>query len=285
MKKLLFQDLPFENDRHFNVYKEDLPYFVVPWHYHPSIEIMYVESGTGTRLVGDHMEGYNEGDVCMIGPSLPHEWRSNRCDGERSTCYCLFFRKELFEGDFIRLPEMSSIRELLEKSVRGLKFFGSARDKMKELIPRIYSEEGVQRILLLFQLLAIMSQTSDVEMLSGQDFTDEVDSDDFDRFNKVYRYIHDNFHKSLRLDDVAAIASMSSGAFCRYFKSRTKKTFLQYLNDLRIAHAKKLIVENTECMSAIGTMVGFDSQSAFFSKFKQITGLTPLKYRKMYIRE
>jgi AraC-like DNA-binding protein len=156
---------------------------------------------------------------------------------------------------------------------------------MKELIPRIYSEEGVQRILLLFQLLAIMSQTSDVEMLSGQDFTDEVDSDDFDRFNKVYRYIHDNFHKSLRLDDVAAIASMSSGAFCRYFKSRTKKTFLQYLNDLRIAHAKKLIVENTECMSAIGTMVGFDSQSAFFSKFKQITGLTPLKYRKMYIRE
>lgn len=286
--KALFQELPFENDRYFNVYKEDLPCFVVPWHYHPSIEIMCVVSGTGTRLVGDHMERYEEGDVCMIGPALPHEWRSSiDCiqddNAQRSTCYCLFFRKELFDGDFIRLPEMKNIRELLEKSRYGIKFMGMTRERLTALIPEIYHTEGVRRILLLFELLTIMSETKEMVTLSTTTFAENIVSEDFDRFDKVFKYIQNNYYKSIRLDDVAEVANMSPGAFCRYFKSHTKKTFVQYLNDLRVSHAKRMLIENKEKIATIGIMVGFNSLSSFFQHFKRSAGITPQEYQKKYV--
>ena len=114
--KPLYQDLPFPIDSHIHYYIEDLPHFIVPWHYHPAIEIMYITRGIGTRFVGDCIEQYEEGDVCMIGPNLPHEWRNDDAYfdkeyGLRATCICLFFKREIFDPNFIRLPEMNNIRD------------------------------------------------------------------------------------------------------------------------------------------------------------------------------
>ena len=114
--KPLYQDLPFPIDSHIHYYIEDLPHFIVPWHYHPAIEIMYITRGIGTRFVGDCIEQYEEGDVCMIGPNLPHEWRNDDAyfdkeSGLRATCICLFFKREIFDPNFIRLPEMNNIRD------------------------------------------------------------------------------------------------------------------------------------------------------------------------------
>lgn len=128
--KPLFQELPFPIDSHIHFYVEDLPHFIVPWHYHPAIEIMYITSGTGTRFVGDHVEGYFEGDVCMIGPQLPHEWRNDpvyfdKSSGLRATCICLFFKRQIFEPNLIRLPEMNNIRELIDVPVEELSLWVS----------------------------------------------------------------------------------------------------------------------------------------------------------------
>ena len=117
--KPLFQELPFPIDSHIHFYVEDLPHFIVPWHYHPAIEIMYITSGTGTRFVGDHVEGYFEGDVCMIGPQLPHEWRNDpvyfdKSSGLRATiirktkCFDFWERNVLFpktKRSFFRTPK------------------------------------------------------------------------------------------------------------------------------------------------------------------------------------
>ena len=138
----------YKGDIHY--YIEDLPHFIVPWHYHPAIEIMYITRGIGTRFVGDCIEQYEEGDVCMIGPNLPHEWRNDDAyfdkeSGLRATCICLFFKREIFDPNFIRLPEMNNIRDLIERSRRGLKFTGKSKLEITRFIRSSVNDVGVRR--------------------------------------------------------------------------------------------------------------------------------------------
>lgn len=170
--KPLYQELPFTVDNYINFYREDLPYFIVPWHYHPEVEIMCIEKGIGTRFVEDHIEGYSEGDVCMMGPQLPHEWRNDKeyqdtALGLRAICHCVYFRIELFSGVMIRLPEMARIRELIERSRRGIKFVGESREKIASYIRQTFNREGVERVTNLLTLLDMMATTEEYELLAS----------------------------------------------------------------------------------------------------------------------
>lgn len=285
--KPLFQELPFPTDSHIHYYIEDLPHFIVPWHFHPAIEIMYITQGTGTRFVGDHIEGYAEGDVCMIGPQLPHEWRNDekfflKEAGLRATCICLFFKREIFEPNLIRLPEMTNIRNLIERSRRGLKFTGTAREKIASFLQGSSAGSGLQKVTDLLQLLEIMATTDEYEVLASVGFTESVNSDDFERFNKVYKYLIAHFTHPIKLEDVSALIGLTPTAFCRYFKERTKKTFVEYLNDMRIGHAKKLLIEGKMKISTISLESGFNNLSHFISHFKKSTRMLPSEFQKKY---
>lgn len=283
----MFQELPFPVDSHIHYYIEDLPHFIVPWHYHPAIEIMYIISGTGTRFVGDHLEGYVEGDVCMIGPKLPHEWRNdeiyfNKGSALRATCICLFFKKEIFESNLIRLPEMSNIRDLIERSRRGLKFVGESKNKIANFIEQSARNTGARKVIDLITLLEMMATTEEYEVLASVGFTESVNSDDFERFNKVYRYMVANFTTTIKLEDVSALVGLTPTAFCRYFKERTKKTFIEYLNDMRIGHAKKLLIEGKMKISTVSLESGFNNLSNFITQFKKSTNMLPSDFQKEF---
>lgn len=285
--KPMFQDLPFPVDSHIYYYIEDLPHFIVPWHYHPAIEIMYIISGTGMRFVGDHLEGYAEGDVCMIGPQLPHEWRNdeiyfNKESALRSTCICLFFKKEIFESNLIRLPEMTNIRDLMERSRRGLKFVGESKKRIARFMELSSRNTGAQKVADLITLLEMMATTDEYEVLASVGFTESVNSDDFERFNKAYKYMVANFTTTIKLGDVAALVGLTPTAFCRYFKERTKKTFVEYLNDMRIGHAKKLLIEGKKKISTISMESGFNNLSNFINQFKKSTNMLPSNFRKEF---
>ena len=263
--KPLYQELPFTSNSCINFYKEDLPHFIVPWHYHPEIEIMYILEGTGTRFVGDHIDQYQEGDVCMVGPKLPHEWRNDdeffkHGAGLKASCLCLFFLKDIFESNLIRLPEMSNIRQLIERSRRGIKFMGKSRDAIGSFIQQSVDETGVSRI----------------------GFTESVNSSDFERFDKVYQYMMKNFMKPIKLEEVASLVGLTPNAFCRYFRGRTKKTFVQYLNDIRIGHAKKLLIEGRMKISTLSMESGFNNLSNFIEQFKRSTQMSPSEYQKKF---
>ena len=179
--KPLYQELPFSVEHYINFYREDLPYFIVPWHYHPEIEIMCIEQGSGTRFVGDHIENYEVGDVCIIGPQLPHEWRNDKeffgeGTGLRSVCLCVYFRKELFEGVMINLPEFMNIRNLIERSRRGIKFTGTARDRIADFIRSTFNSNGAVRVTNLITLLEMMANTEEYELLASVGFTQSVNS-------------------------------------------------------------------------------------------------------------
>ena len=276
--KPLYQDLPFPIDSHIHYYIEDLPHFIVPWHYHPAIEIMYITRGIGTRFVGDCIEQYEEGDVCMIGPNLPHEWRNDDAyfdkeSGLRATCICLFFKREIFDPNFIRLPEMNNIRDLIERSRRGLKFTGNSKLEITRFIRSSVNDVGV---------LELMATSTEYELLASVGFTNSVNSEDFERFNKVYKFLVKNFATSIRLEEVSTLVGLTPTAFCRYFKERTKKTFVEYLNEMRIGYSKKLLLENKMKISTISGEVGFPNLSNFISQFKKVTGMSPSQFQKQF---
>lgn len=285
--KPLYQELPFPIDSHINYYVEDLPHFIVPWHFHPAIEIMYITSGTGIRFVGDHVENYVAGDICMIGPKLPHEWRNDKIffseeSKLRATCICLFFKREVLEPNLIRLPEMGNIRNLIERSRRGLKFAGDTRNKIATLIEKNSTHKGLEKVTDLLLLLELMATSTEYEVLASVGFTESVNSDDFERFNKVYKYLVRNFTNPIRLEDVSALVGLTPTAFCRYFKERTKKRFVEYLNDMRIGYAKKLLIEGKMKISTISTESGFNNLSNFITQFKKTTNMLPSDYQKIY---
>lgn len=285
--KPLYQDLPFPIDSHIHYYIEDLPHFIVPWHYHPAIEIMYITRGIGTRFVGDCIEQYEEGDVCMIGPNLPHEWRNDDAyfdkeSGLRATCICLFFKREIFDPNFIRLPEMNNIRDLIERSRRGLKFTGNSKLEITRFIRSSVNDVGVRKVTNLLTLLELMATSTEYELLASVGFTNSVNSEDFERFNKVYKFLVKNIATSIRLEEVSTLVGLTPTAFCRYFKERTKKTFVEYLNEMRIGYSKKLLLENKMKISTISGEVGFPNLSNFISQFKKVTGMSPSQFQKQF---
>ena len=285
--KPLYQDLPFPIDSHIHYYIEDLPHFIVPWHYHPAIEIMYITRGIGTRFVGDCIEQYEEGDVWMIGPNLPHEWRNDDAyfdkeSGLRATCICLFFKREIFDPNFIRLPEMNNIRDLIERSRRGLKFTGKSKLEITRFIRSSVNDVGVRKVTNLLTLLELMATSTEYELLASVGFTNSVNSEDFERFNKVYKFLVKNFATSIRLEEVSTLVGLTPTAFCRYFKERTKKTFVEYLNEMRIGYSKKLLLENKMKISTISGEVGFPNLSNFISQFKKVTGMSPSQFQKQF---
>ena len=243
--------------------------------------------GIGTRFVGDCIEQYEEGDVCMIGPNLPHEWRNDDAyfdkeSGLRATCICLFFKREIFDPNFIRLPEMNNIRDLIERSRRGLKFTGKSKLEITRFIRSSVNDVGVRKVTNLLTLLELMATSTEYELLASVGFTNSVNSEDFERFNKVYKFLVKNFATSIRLEEVSTLVGLTPTAFCRHFKERTKKTFVEDLNEMRIGYSKKLLLENKMKISTISGEVGFPNLSNFISQFKKVTGMSPSQFQKQF---
>lgn len=223
----------------------------------------------------------------MVGPKLPHEWRNDdefftQGAGLKASCLCLFFLKDIFEANLIRLPEMSNIRQLIERSRRGIKFVGKSRDAIGSFIQRSVNDTGASRIINFISLLEMMATTDEYELLASIGFTESVNSSDFERFDKVYQYMMKNFMKPIKLEEVASLVGLTPNAFCRYFRGRTKKTFIQYLNDIRIGHAKKLLIEGRMKISTLSMESGFNNLSNFIEQFKRSTQMSPSEYQKKF---
>ena len=285
--EVLYQDHSLQNSSWIKFYTEDLPHFIVPWHYHPEIEIMYITEGYGTRYVGDHIGGYEVGDICMVGPNLQHEWKNDPAFFEKGTslravCKVLFFRKEIFDSNIEHLTEMAEIGELLERSKRGILFLGESRKRIEQKINQVYPLTGIARITGLIELLYLMATEKEYKLLTSVGFTESVNSKDFFRFNKIYEYMVANYRSRIALEDVAALIGLTPQAFCKYFKERTKTTFVNYLNNMRIGYAKKMLIEGKHKISVICTESGFNNQSHFIKQFRNQTGMLPREYQEKH---
>ena len=190
---------------------------------------------------------------------------------------------EKFWGDhFLHLPENLSIKNALEKGKRGLQVTGSTREKVAEILECLMKAEGANRIVLLMEALSAIGSCPTVSTMSSIGFKHDFVESENDRINTIYEYSMRNFKNKIQLDEIAAMANISPNSFCRYFKSRTRKTYSQFLIELRVGHACKLLIENNFSIKQICYESGFNNFTSFHKYFKLITGKSPLTYQKEF---
>jgi AraC-like DNA-binding protein len=281
---ILYQQLSRGAESGISTLEVELPYFIVPWHYHPETEIIFIEKSRGTRFVGDHSEPFDEGDVGLVGSNLPHVWQNDAhyrkgTDGLYARALVVHFMDDIFQGAMGALPEMSGIRALLEESQRGITFSGTAREEIALNMKGIVRSSGTDKFIRLVRMLDFMATTRERHTLASAGYARIRESDDFDRFDRVHRYMIEHFKDDPGLEDVARIAGMTPSSFCKYFKKRTTKTYLGFLNEIRIGHACKLLLEDRMTIAGVCFESGFNNVSHFNEQFRKVKGMTPGRFR------
>lgn len=269
----------------FQIMKVNEPYFFPSWHFHPEFEIMLVLEGTGIRFVGDSMERFQPGDLVFYGTNIPHFYRSDKeyyqkDSGLVSKATVVYFKEDFLGDGFWDLPDIAPVKKLFTQSKRGIRFRAKVKGELKKHIQRLDErKDGIDKIIDLLTIIKIMAVTREYDLLSSSAFTKYVEQGDCERMNKVYQFLMDNYMESPSLEEVAEIACMTTTAFCRYFKSHTNKTYTQFLNEIKIGNACKLLIDNSLSISQICFEIGFNNFTHFNNQFKKITAVTPREYQ------
>lgn len=274
--------LPFiipKSDQATLVVQEDKGHqFYDKLHQHQEIQISWIKKGEGTFIIGDYIGEFEKGDVFVIGEHLPHVFNNDTSD-EGVHMISLFFIKSSFGDHFFNLPEFNQLAPLFKASALGSKLDGS-KNNLSDLMEGIISKPQFDRFISFMEILKTIANEN-IRPLSSIIHTKTYGEEEGKRMRDIFTYTLENFHKNINLNQVAAIAHMTPNAFCRYFKQRTNKTYINFLLEIRIGNACKLLTRNTDLSIAeISYKSGFNNLTNFNRKFKSLKGLTPTEFKK-----
>lgn len=275
-------DFPGQSTLKINYAKR--PYFRHPWHFHEEFQITYVIKSTGTRFVGDQAEPFVPGDLVMLAGNLPHYWRSDKIYYNGNPEYFVHRLTIHFPGDFLRnafltYPEFSLIKQLIQRSERGIKFNPPESEKLGKMLLKVTKLKGFRQIMHFLEILYLMANTQNIRLLASERYQPSKNELTDDRLKKIIHFLSSNYHREVSLSKIADIAGMHPISLSRYFKEKTGKKISVYLNELRIGFACKLLMEGTLQVSQICFETGFNNISNFNRNFKRITGMTPKQYQ------
>jgi AraC-like DNA-binding protein len=269
----------------FEIMEVNEPHFYSYWHFHPQLEIMYVLESTGTRIVGDSIKRFKPGEIVVLGPNLPHIWKNDntyyhKATKKKAKAIVIYFDMDFLGKNLENIPEMYGLTDILKLSKQGLLLLNQTKNTVAGFLHDIVHFNGIDRIICLLNILKAIGQSKEYKVLSSKIYSSQVNEKDCNRINLIYQYSLDNFRECITLNDMSELSNMSPNAFCRYFKSMTGKTFIHFINELKIGEACRLIIENDMNFSQICYDVGFDNYSNFIRQFKKIKGLTPKEYKE-----
>ena len=275
--------LPFKIPKPKNealIYQEDRQkIFYGQLHQHQEIQISLVVKGSGSFVVADTINEYQEGDILVIGEYLPHVFKSDSDKSDESIMCSLFFKKDSFGKHFFELTDMAETKEFFKGSEYGLKVL-SKKQKITKQFNKLSHQNKIERVATLLKILNLIS-TAESTPLSSFVYKKRYTDDEGKRMNDVFEYAMEKFYEPITLEEIADKAHMNKNSFCRYFKKRTNKTFFQFLIEIRIENACKLITSSPDLsIAAISEQCGFGTIANFNRKFKEIKGLTPTDYRR-----
>jgi AraC-like DNA-binding protein len=285
LKKPLLQKLPLTFGSSFLIDRFESPHFETPWHYHQEIEIVLCDGGFGKKFVGNHVSDYTEGDLAILGSNLPHWYRADEAcyQHQNPASIVIHFLDDCYGKDFFESAEMTEIKYFLETAKLGIEFYGETRRQIQEKIQSILNTDKVARMLGLIEVLHLMSGSKEYRILSENAIVG-VSKKDSERMNKVFDYVLKNFKNDINLSEIASKTRFSEAAFCRYFKLRTQKTFVEFVNNIRIEYACKLLAENDLNILEICYESGFKNLSNFNRQFRKFTNNNPKTYRKKIVQ-
>jgi AraC-like DNA-binding protein len=264
------------------------PSFDVNWHFHSECQLFLVLKGKGTRFIGDHMQPFKEGDMVLTGPNLPHLWRSDNTyfdskNGLETHGIVIYFPVNFLGDSVFELEEFEGIARLLKTSERGIEITGNTHQLISKMMEELMALKGGDSIIQLLQILNAMVDSPDCQPITQAGYINLNKESETDRMGQVYEYVLKNFKEKIMLEEVAEMANLSVSAFSRYFKTRVNKSFSDFLSDVRISHACKLLHEGEMNISEIAFECGFFTLSNFNKQFKERTGKTPLAFKKDYL--
>jgi len=284
--KLQKISLPREHSFAVNLYSHSK--FPGLWHFHEEVELTLILRSTGTRFVGNTIEPFEAGDLCFLGRNLPHTWRnpdaySDAPGIDRAQALVIHFREDFLGSDFFHVCELSAIRQLLDTAAtHGFAVTGETRRKIANLMFDLAQGPPAQRIITLLSILNMMATSTDLVPLSDTPYKPPVPYASDQRLNRVYQYIVNNFREDITLSQVAEVAYMTPTSFSRYFKSRMRKSLTDFLIDLKINYACKLLSRYDMNVAQVCFEAGFKNISNFNKHFKRMLKTTPKKYQMRY---
>ena len=254
------------------------------WHYHDEYEIVFIHASSGIRYVGDSINPYKPGDLVFLGSRLPHVWMNNSGDNygseNRAASTVIHFKRKFVHNDFFELPMLQKLKNLFEKSARGIKF--NDFPGIDEYLFNIQTSSSSEQITSVLNLLTKLCNHKQYEYLSSIEYDPILSVQPNNRLSKVHEYITMHFKEKISLDTLANIAHMTPQAFCRYFKNKTNKTVSTYINDLKIGFSCKLLIDGNLNIEQIAFESGFNSTTFFNRKFKEKMKVTPKAYKKEF---
>lgn len=263
------------------------PYFDPNWHFHPHYQLFTVLEGTGTRFIGDDIRPFEAGDTVFLGPNIPHLWRSDRIYFDntlhlKTHGIVVYFTGDFLGGDFFEKTEMHLLKLLLENAHRGLQLEGQLKKRVQQVLYELVHTQSFEGILKLLSLLNELAHSIEYQFITSLGYQNTYKMSETERMQKVHEYVMKHFREEIRLNEVASLVGMSSAAFCRYFKTRTNKTLSEFVSEIRIGHACKLLLEGQLSVNQIGYDCGFNTISNFNKQFKNLTYKTPVQYQREY---
>jgi AraC-like DNA-binding protein len=245
---------------------------------------VYFEKSDGMCIIGDKVHIIKEGDIFMLGENLPHLFRNDEKYADKKLkvrIIALHFLPDFGGKEFLELPDLRNIKLLLKKAERGITVEGKTRTEVGKILKQMLTVKGPGKMVLLLQALTLISTSRDTKMILPIGFQPQINEQNEDRINDVYSYTMQNFNQKIHTKQIASIAHLSEHSFCRYFKAKTGKTYTNFLHEIRIKHACKLLIESKLSISQIINECGFVNYANFFRYFKMLTGKTPAEYQKL----
>ncbi len=250
-------------------------------HSHKNFELNFITSGSGRRIVGNHISSYTKGDLVLLGPNISHCWEILEVEKDTEPeCIVTHFYENIISSDFFNIPELEPVVKLLKDAKNGISFKGQKAEKVGLLLQKMASLSGLElyiELLKVFKHLLLIEERKYLTLPSSLPNAYEKDKD---QVNKIYEYVFQNIQEGIKLKEAAELVYMEPSSFCRYFKKKTNKTFMDYVKSVRIGIAAKLLAETDKQITQICYESGYNNLANFNHYFKVIMKKTPSEYRK-----
>ncbi|GAB2785335.1 AraC family transcriptional regulator [Rhabdobacter roseus] len=288
MKEVYREITPLTQYDCFTIFSRHKKRFDFPLHYHEEYELNLIVHGAGVkRIVGDHTETISDLELVLVGNSLPHGWFTHQYQWREGmpeiSEITIQFHRDLFDDKLLKRNQLYFIRNLMEKSARGISF---SQDTIERLLPRLQKlseKSGFDSVLELMSILHDLSVSRNTRLLANGTFTNESVNYNSRRLEKVFAHLHDHYNKEISLEEVARVADMTEVSFSRFIKKRTGKTFVESLNEIRLGHTSRLLIDTTHSIAEVAYKCGFNNLSYFNRIFKSKNGCTPKEFRDNYV--
>ena len=278
MQGAWFEKIPLLPGRSLACREVKVPYFTTPWHFHPEMELTLIVTGRGLRYVGDSIAPFQDGDLVLLGPNLPHYWWKDPADRRRAHSVVVQFRADFLAGGG-SWPEAAGLARLFARSNRGHRFHGAARRRMAAAMQALPALAPWRQVLSVLSILSEPAGARDAEALSSAGYAPTLDPEGGRRMAAACRYVHERFAERIRQPEAARRASLSPAAFSRYFHRHMGKTFEAYVNEVRIGQACRLLLEESVTIAEAAFAVGYNNLSNFNRRFRAVAGCAPSAFR------